>query len=175
MSRTDASKRRELLAEFVYWVFDSFLIPLLRSHFYVTESGVDRNRIFYFRHDVWKRLSEPALNKLKLNMFREMKGDQALQILGARSLGFVQVRLLPKDVGVRPLMNLKRRGTIVVSAMPRLRSSLAERVSQLKNGQTRLAPSINTVMTPVFNVLAFEKVRISETFFALAHSTDNHG
>jgi len=117
MSQTDASKRRELLAEFIYWLFDSFLIPLLRAHFYITETGVDRNRIFYFRHDVWKILSEPALTNLKASMFREMKGDQALQVLGARSLGFVQVRLLPKDAGVRPLMNLRRRGAVVVSAV----------------------------------------------------------
>jgi hypothetical protein len=114
MPKSDEVKRRELLAEFLYWLFDSFVIPLLRAHFYITESGIDRNRIFYFRHDVWKRLSEPALDKLKLNMFQELKQPAAERMLAQRKLGFSTVRLLPKESGVRPIMNLKKRGMIVV-------------------------------------------------------------
>jgi telomerase reverse transcriptase len=102
------------LAEFIYWLFDSFIIPLLRAHFYITESGVDRNRIFYFRHDVWKRLSEPALESLKLNMFQALPREEAER----RTLGFSTVRLLPKESGVRPIMNLGKRGMVVVCSLP---------------------------------------------------------
>ena len=31
VARTDSLKRRELLEEFLFWYFDSFLIPLLRA------------------------------------------------------------------------------------------------------------------------------------------------
>jgi telomerase reverse transcriptase len=111
LSKTDEAKRRELLAEFLYWLFDSFIIPLLRAHFYITESGVDRNRVFYFRHDVWKRLSEPALESLKLNLFQELPREEGA---GRQTLGFSTVRLLPKESGVRPIMNLGKRGMVVV-------------------------------------------------------------
>src|SRR3954470_9240094 len=66
MAKTDFDKRQEMFMEFVYWVFDSFLIPLVRSNFHVTESNVHRNRLFYFRHDVWRMLTEPSLSNLKL-------------------------------------------------------------------------------------------------------------
>jgi telomerase reverse transcriptase len=158
MSKTDETKRRQLLAEFIYWLFDSFIIPLLRSHFYITESGVDRNRVFYFRHDVWKKLSEPALDRLKINLFEEMKGDYAEKILAGRKLGFSQVRLLPKENGVRPIMNLRKKGVRKVSINGVFLSVaiLADYVQQ--NGKIRLIPGINAIMTPVFRVLVFEKV-----------------
>lgn len=106
---SDTQKRRQLLAEFLFWLFDSFLIPLLRFHFYITESNAQRNRLFYFRHDVWKKISEPALIRLKTDTFQELKVERAKKILGQRALGYAQVRLLPKVNGVRPVMNLKRR------------------------------------------------------------------
>ncbi|KAI8314565.1 Telomerase reverse transcriptase [Colletotrichum sp. SAR11_240] len=50
-SQSDMKKRLEILHEFLYYVFDSILIPLLRSNFYITESSSHRYRLFLFRHD----------------------------------------------------------------------------------------------------------------------------
>lgn len=116
MSQSDEKKRHQLLAEFVYWLFDSFLIPLLQSHFYATESNFHRNHVFYFRHDVWKKLCEPALNELKLKMFQEIPTDRAKKLLDSRQLGFSHIRLLPKEYGVRPILNLRKRGMVKVYA-----------------------------------------------------------
>ena len=66
--------------------------------------------MFYFRHDVWRRLCEPELAGLKGRMFVEMEREVAKGLLEGRALGFAGVRLLPKEMGVRPIMNLKRRG-----------------------------------------------------------------
>lgn len=141
MSLTDFNKRRELFLEFLYYLFDSVLIPLVRSHFHVTESNVHRQRLFFFRHDVWRAVAEPAMASLKLKMFEELKLEEAQQILGSRTLGFSQVRLLPKETGVRPIMNLRRR--------------------PIRKGDKRLlGVSINSVLTPVHNVLTYEKVSI---------------
>lgn len=118
MSATDESKRRELLAEFLYWLFDSFLIPLIRAHFYVTETSAAKNRLFYFRHDVWKKLSEPALNQLKLNMFEPLPRTTEKEVLKYECLGIAGVRLLPKERGVRPIMNLRRKMTGVFGRFP---------------------------------------------------------
>jgi telomerase reverse transcriptase len=147
MSQSDVGKRWEIFHEFLYYLFDSLLIPLLRANFHITESNVHRNRLFYFRHDVWRSIAEPALTSLKITMFEEIKLEKALRILDSRSLAFSQVRLLPKETGVRPIMNLKRRST----------------KKGLKN---MLGPSINSVLTPVFNVLLYEKVRYCLTVLA---------
>lgn len=139
MAKTDMQKRSEIFLEFLYYVFDSLLIPLIRSNFHVTESNTHRNRLFFFRHDIWRRLTEPSLASLKLAMFEEMKPTQAKHLLNARELGFSQVRLLPKKAGFRPIMNLRRR------------------VSKIQNGRTVLGRSINSLMAPVFHMLDYEK------------------
>lgn len=141
---SDMQKRRDIFLEFLYYVFDSILIPLVRSNFHVTESNVHQNRLFYFRHDVWRALTEPAMNKLKLTMFEEIKTSKARRLLDTRPLGFSQIRLLPKGNGVRPITNLRRRAT------------------KLQNGKVMLGWSINSVMAPVFSVLDFERKKKPE-------------
>lgn len=76
---------------------------------------------------------------IKLSMFDEIQTMKALKILDARALGFSQIRLLPKANGMRPIMNLRRRET------------------KLNNGRMVLGRSINSVMTPVFNILEYIK------------------
>ena len=136
---SDFQKRKEILLEFLYYVFDSLLIPLIRSNFHVTESNVHQNRLFYFRHDVWRTLTEPVMAGFKVTMYEEIKTVKAQKLLDARALGFSQIRLLPKSNGVRPITNLRRR------------------VTKLQNGKFTLGRSINSIMAPVFNVFDFEK------------------
>ncbi|KAI9782484.1 MAG: hypothetical protein M1839_004970 [Geoglossum umbratile] len=139
VSLSDRNKRFSIFSEFIYYVFDSLLIPLIRSSFHVTETNVHRNRLFFFHHSVWRSLSEPALATLKLSMFEEVKTSTAKGVLERRSLGFSQVRVLPKESGVRPIVNLRRR--------PMTKHK----------GKTILGKSINSIMAPVFNVLGYEK------------------
>ena len=139
MSRSDFETRQRILSELLYYVFDSYLIPLIRSHFYVTESSAHRNQLFYFRHDVWKSLSEPALNSLKLEMFEECSAVELGNAMAQRALGVSKVRLLPKEVGMRPIINLRRR------------------VQRHKNGPQALGKSINSILTPAFSILNYEK------------------
>ena len=141
MSRSDFEKRREIYLELLYYVFDSILIPLIRSNFHVTESNSHRNRLFFFRHDIWRSLTETSLTSIKLSMFEELQAEKAKNMLDARTLGFSQIRLLPKGTGVRPIMNLRRRAT------------------KLQNGKFILGRSINSTIAPVFNMLTYEKVK----------------
>lgn len=127
------------MLEFLYYVFDSILIPLIRSNFYVTESNVHKYRLFFFRHDTWRYVAEPAMAALKTTMFEEVKMEDAMRILNSRHLGFSQVRLLPKGLGMRPITNLRRR--MLVKA----------------NNRQFLGPSINTVLGPVASMLRSEK------------------
>ncbi|KAK2592858.1 Telomerase reverse transcriptase [Conoideocrella luteorostrata] len=137
-SKTDVTKRHEIFNELLYYVFDSLLIPLIRTNFYVTESNTHRYQIFYFRHDIWRRIAQPALSMLKKEMFDEIKLNDANEILSSRRLGFSQLRLLPKGNKLRPIMNLRRR--------------------QINNKRSRvLGPSINSVLGPIYTALKFEK------------------
>ncbi|KAF7169450.1 hypothetical protein CNMCM5623_002159 [Aspergillus felis] len=143
LSLSDLQKRTELLHEFIYYIFDSILIPLIRSNFYVTESQIYRNQLFYFRHDVWRHLTLRPFATFKTTLFEEMKRADAERRLGGRSLGYSSLRLLPKMTGVRPILNLRRR---------MLQPGWAGKASFL-------GPSINSTITPIFNVLNYEKAR----------------
>lgn len=138
-SQSDFEKRRELFSEFAYFVFDSIVIPLIRSNFYVTESNSHRYRLFFFRHDVWRQIAEPAMLGIKTKMLEEVKLSDARRILDSRSLGFSQIRLLPKAAGMRAISNLRRRAT-------------------KQRGRKELGPAINKILAPAHAVLKFEKV-----------------
>lgn len=132
MSKTDLEKRREIFAEFVYFLFESFLVPLLATNFYVTESNLHRNRVFYFRHDVWQRISIPAMATIKASRLEKVDAKEATH----SELGFGRLRLLPKNSTVRAITNLRHRAP--------------------RKGKSYLAPSINTALRPVAAMLAFE-------------------
>ncbi|TWU77862.1 hypothetical protein ED733_003460 [Metarhizium rileyi] len=152
-SRTDAGKRCEIFHEFLYYVFDSLLIPLIQTNFYVTESSSHRYQVFYFRHDVWRRIAEPTLSTMKTDMFQEIGATEADEILDSRRLGFSQVRLLPKGRKLRPIMNLRRR-------------------QAGRMGPQILKPSINSVLGPVHTALKLEKVKnprqLGSTLFSVS-------
>lgn len=139
MCHSDISKRWEIFNEFIYYLFDSILIPLIQSNFYATESSSHRNRIFYFRHDVWQLITEPALSLLKTSLFEVVNPKKAKSLLKSRVLGYSQLRLLPKHKGVRPLMNLSRR-------------------IRKKGFRDFLARSINSILSPIHSILTLEKV-----------------
>jgi telomerase reverse transcriptase len=139
-SLSQAVKDKEVLSELIYWLLSSLVIPMIRSHFYVTESHMFRNRVLFFRHDVWRRLTEPEICRVKSLMFRELVEHEARHRLDSRDLGFSYVRFLPKEVGARPITNLR----------------LRQMVTQVFKNQTKryLAPSVNAIMQAVHSVLS---------------------
>ena len=139
LSQTDINKRTEILNEFLYYVFDSLLIPLIRSNFYVTESSVYRSRLFFFRHDVWRCAAEPAMAALKAGMLEEVKPAEMARL--THHLGPGQIRLLPKEMGMRPIVNLKRRALVGVAG-----------------GNRKLGQSVNSMLGPVHSMLKLEGV-----------------
>lgn len=140
MAKPEFETRLQIFSEFIYYLFDSFLVPLVRSNFYVTESSQHRNRMFFFRHDTWRSLAEPALSSLRQNMFQDLREDRVKRLLASRQLSYSQVRLLPKEHGVRPIINLRRR------------------MATVRNGKPVLGRSINSVLSPVHEMLKYHKV-----------------
>lgn len=155
LSSTDFAKRKELMEELLYYLFDSFLIPLIRGTFHVTESNVHRNQLFYFRHDVWKAISEPALTSLKDTKLEECSAAAVKKMLATRALGVSHVRLLPKEQGMRPVINLRRR------------------FQKLQHGELVLGKSINSILTPAFSILNYEKSASPQMLGSALFSVDD--
>ncbi|PHH67919.1 hypothetical protein CDD82_1005 [Ophiocordyceps australis] len=136
--QSETNKRLEIFLEFLYYVFDSLLMPLIKNNFYVTESNTHRNQVFYFRHDIWRLIAEPKMADLKRDMLEEVNAAQTCDLLASRQLGFSQMRLVPKGHKMRPIMNLQKR--------------VANKASS-----KFLSPSINSTLRPLHAVLKYEK------------------
>ncbi|KAJ2926818.1 hypothetical protein H1R20_g10287, partial [Candolleomyces eurysporus] len=136
---SDSLKRRELLEEFMFWYFDGFLMPLFKTTFYITDSSAYKNRILYFRQDNWQTLCAPLLNRLVDNMFVKIPDAEVEALERQRKLGFSFVRLLPKDTGVRPIVNLR-----------------GSRQTQSKYGLPAKKP-INMILRAAFDILNYER------------------
>ncbi|GAA6017246.1 hypothetical protein JCM11491_001868 [Sporobolomyces phaffii] len=139
----EMEKRKELLAEFLYWFFDSFVTEVVRTAFYVTDSATHQNRPLYFRQDDWKALTAPLLESLGQTVFERVPDNQVIALeRQPRELSFSYVRLLPKEAGVRPIVNLARRPLRIGP-----------------NGEKEVGQPINQILRGVFDVLTFESRR----------------
>ncbi|BGP16855.1 Telomerase reverse transcriptase [Rhodosporidiobolus nylandii] len=139
---TDLEKRQELLADFLFWFFDGFVVDLVRTAFYVTDAATHQHRPLYFRQDDWNALCAPLLAALGKTVFEKVPPTQLIPLQQNRELGFSYVRLLPKETGVRPIVNLARRPLKIGP-----------------NGQKEVGRPINKILQSVFNVLTFERKR----------------
>jgi telomerase reverse transcriptase len=114
---SDMNKRKNLFYEFATWMVNDFLIPLIRTSFYITETGPYKNTILYnlhltdsyFRQDVWNGLTAPAFSKLTTDSFEMIRKADLEAFFASRVFGFSFVRMLPKAGGFRTIINLKRK------------------------------------------------------------------
>ncbi|PSK43718.1 hypothetical protein B9Z65_7232 [Elsinoe australis] len=140
LSRPERNRRLHLLSQLLYYTIDSYLVPLLSTNFYITESAAHKNALLFFRHDVWLRLSTPALASLTSAMFEPLPPSAARKVSARSGLGTSRVRLLPKESGLRPIINLRRRAMV-----------------RGRDGKMVLGRSVNAALRPAFAVLGHEK------------------
>ncbi|KAK9848089.1 hypothetical protein WJX84_003693 [Apatococcus fuscideae] len=101
-----AAKTQRLLALWVRWMFAELAAPLLRAHFYVTESEAHRQRVFYYRQPVWAALTAKATSGLVDTMYKRISSGDARCTLQDRQLGIARLRFVPKPTGLRPISML---------------------------------------------------------------------
>eukprot|EP00051_Salpingoeca_urceolata_P018241 m.254915 g.254915 ORF g.254915 m.254915 type:complete len:1497 (+) comp19152_c2_seq1:1648-6138(+) len=139
-SASDHATRTALLQQWVKWLFEDVVLPLVRSYFYVTESGPHKKRVFYYRKPLWKRLQQLAVHRLIQEGHIHLVPDHQHAEFRAASLGVSFLRLLPKLSGMRNILNMGRQPSNTADP-----------------GKSEL--SINTKLANLFAVLNFEKER----------------
>ncbi|KAJ3365311.1 hypothetical protein GGF32_009816 [Allomyces javanicus] len=90
--------RKRMLMELLHWLFQSLIVPLIRSHFFVTNSQPHRLRVFYYRHDVWSRLTRTEMKRHLAHRFAEIAPSNG-------GVTYHRHRLVPKTNGTRLIMN----------------------------------------------------------------------
>ncbi|KAK6590862.1 telomerase reverse transcriptase [Cryptosporidium xiaoi] len=111
---------KNYIARNIYFIIVHFVNPILRRHFYITESE-GSNKIRYFRYPVWIKIVRQAeknylccvLKDSKLNNNTDINDtdhEYAEDIIECVD-NIPKIRWLPKSKGVRPLINLSKMGS----------------------------------------------------------------
>jgi hypothetical protein len=101
-SPTQFQAHERMVGQWIRWMMNELIIPLIKNHFYVTESAVHKNKVFYFRKPLWKQIVNADLgrndgvSRIK-DMFSPLSDEQARPLLqNSFHLPASQLRLLPK-------------------------------------------------------------------------------
>lgn len=141
--------RAQLYAtRFFRWLIEGLVLPLLSAYFYVTETAVEHNRIFYYRKPVWRRLSSLAIDALCVSALEPVSRTAVARALAQRSFGYSFLRLLPKPTSMRPITNMSRRP---------VQNEFGSASGALDAARQR--QSINAHLQNVHHVLALERAR----------------
>ncbi|KAJ2810204.1 Telomerase reverse transcriptase, partial [Coemansia furcata] len=108
LGRRRGSVAVDIYAGVLCWILSDYTIQLVRAFFYVTESSSDRSRLFFFRGDVWTKITRQSLRSLESDIYtKRTLADASASGSGRSSFGYSRLRLLPKEHGFRAISNLK--------------------------------------------------------------------
>ncbi|XP_042551185.1 telomerase reverse transcriptase [Dipodomys spectabilis] len=151
-------RRREgVLAKFLFWLMDTYVVELLKSFFYVTETTFQKNKLFFYRKSVWSQLQSIGVRQhLERVRLRELSGSEVRQHQVARpALPTSRLRFIPKPCGLRPIVNMD----YIVGPRAVCREQKAQRFAQ----------HIKTL----FSVLTYERMRRPELLGASVLGLDD--
>ncbi|XP_061850682.1 telomerase reverse transcriptase [Colius striatus] len=136
--------REELLAKFLYWLMDTYVVELLRSFFYVTETMFQKNMLFYYRKFIWGKLQNIGIRSHFAKV--HLRALSSEEIEAARQNNYVQLasklRFIPKTNGLRPIVKVSG----VVEAQAFSRENREKKMQQY-----------NTRLKNLFSVLNYER------------------
>lgn len=152
---SQVAAHQRTLALWLGWLFSVVIVPLLRAHFYCTESEAYRQQVFYYRKPVWVRMAASVVGGLAGSQFAPIASGEAQKILQSRKLGVARLRLLPKRVGMRFIVNLGRKSKVVFRG-PRVGGGQKHQ----RRHQTELNfASVNSHLQNIHHVLKYEVAR----------------
>lgn len=104
--------QQKTLQNLINWTVKSFILPLVKSCFYVTESGLHRKRVFYYRRTTWAAMQCLAKDSCLGRNFLPVN-EKAVKdaISEKKTFGCGKIRFIPKANKLRPIMNLKYDGS----------------------------------------------------------------
>ncbi|XP_014450679.2 telomerase reverse transcriptase isoform X3 [Alligator mississippiensis] len=135
--------REELLAKFLYWLMNVYVIGLFRSFFYITETMFQKNMLFFYRKVIWSRLENIGIRNhfatvhLRVLPAEETEAIQQKKYVTAAS----KLRFIPKRNGLRPIVKM---------------DSFVGSKKFSKGSRDRKAHYFNTRLKNLFSVLNYE-------------------
>ncbi|XP_064006118.1 telomerase reverse transcriptase [Pogoniulus pusillus] len=136
--------REEILAKFLYWVMGTYVVELLRSFFYITETMSKKNNLSYYRKLVWGKLQNIGIR----NHFAKVKlralSSEEIEAIRQKKTSLVasRLRFIPKTHGLRPIVKV---------------TSVVEAQALSKESREKKIHHYNTQLKNLFSVLNYER------------------
>ncbi|XP_063020299.1 telomerase reverse transcriptase isoform X1 [Melospiza melodia melodia] len=136
--------REELLAKFLYWLMGTYVVELLRSFFYITETMFQKNMLFYYRKFVWGKLQNIGIrNHFVKVQLRPLSSEEIETIRQKKFIPMAsKLRFIPKPNGLRPIVKVS--GVVKPQALS-------------KESREKKMNHYNTQLKNLFSVLNYER------------------
>jgi hypothetical protein len=92
----------------IFFIFDTLVVQLIRSHFFVTEKQGDHYKTFYYHKKDWDLVTKINQKKLE-TQFKPIDIKDAKTELFNNDLIFGKLRLMPKTSSCRPIVSYRRK------------------------------------------------------------------
>ena len=101
---------RKVLASLISFLYNKFIIPVLKYNFFITEKHKEANKLFYYRKPLWilieklalKRFSDENLTPINEGVLNETRKNGIDYPEG-------KLRLMPKKGSFRPIITFNRK------------------------------------------------------------------
>lgn len=105
---SDSFDRLRIFAQVVFWTI-KYLLTILKTFFYITESNGDKYRLFYYRKHVWQSLLGRELNEriAEDSLTYVEYGLYGARMQARSHLGNAKLRFMPKSTRLRPVVHIK--------------------------------------------------------------------
>ncbi|KAM8967022.1 telomerase reverse transcriptase [Pelodytes ibericus] len=100
--------REQILGKFFFWLMDTYVLQLLKSFYYITETLFQKNRLFFYRKSIWKKAQNIGLRKhLEKVELRLLSSDEIEDLQQQKNINLCStLRFIPKINGLRPIAKM---------------------------------------------------------------------
>ncbi|XP_064908971.1 telomerase reverse transcriptase isoform X1 [Columba livia] len=136
--------REELLAKFLYWLMDTYVVELLRSFFYITETMFQKNMLFYYRKFIWGKLQNIGIRNHFAQVHLRALSSEEIEAVRQKKYILVasKLRFIPKVNGLRPIVKV---------------SGVVEARTFSRESREKKMHHYNTRLKNLFSVLNYER------------------
>ncbi|XP_037236934.1 telomerase reverse transcriptase isoform X1 [Falco rusticolus] len=136
--------REEILAKFLYWLMNTYVLELLRSFFYITETMFQKNMLFYYRKFIWAKLQNIGIrNHFAKVRLRALSSEEIEAVCQKKYIPVAsKLRFIPKMNGLRPVVKV---------------SGVVESRALSKESREKKMHHYNARLKNLFSVLDYER------------------
>ncbi|XP_063254570.1 telomerase reverse transcriptase [Prinia subflava] len=136
--------REEILAKFLYWLMGTYVVELLRSFFYITETMFQKNMLFYYRKFIWGKLQNIGIRNHFVKVQLRPVSSEEIEMIRQRKIVTMasKLRFIPKRNGLRPIVKVSG----VVGPLAISKESREKKINRY-----------NTQLKNLFSVLNYER------------------